>query len=486
MIRALMQRHGRIIGILTVIIIVGSFVRFWHLDLWLHFSADEVRDLEVMRNAWETGHLPLLGPEMRGTGFHYGPLFYYLLLLPNVLSGFAPVAGAVVIASLAVLTIPLVFWAGKLYFGIRAGVVAAALWSVAPVVVYHSRWAWNPNPLPFFVLLILMALAMLRSTRDPFAVRLWMLLIGLSLGASIQFHFSSLTLFLLVLLAWPILHLPRPRLSDTLLSVGSILVLAVVPLIAFEIFYGGHLKHLFVLPQVYGSASLLSRIVDGVPSAWLNMFRDLVLPGAPIEAVGIGLVGLLIAFVFLLPRKGAAHRVKWFFLCWFGIFFVSLFFSEVIVRYYFLSVFPLVFLMIGAVTQSLTERLRFRYMAYIPVTVVMGFLVVRLVGFFINLDRGTPDEYTVTQGTMREVITSITQQSGGKPFSLEVVPEYEYGETYRYLFSETLHPPSGDASQVFVLIQPADRAVTFFPEAVAYKQMSDVTIGSVRVLHLQR
>jgi len=63
------KKIPRHIGILLAIILLGTFLRAYHLNDWLDFGDDQVHDADLVRSvirgetAW-----PLLGPDMSKSG----------------------------------------------------------------------------------------------------------------------------------------------------------------------------------------------------------------------------------------------------------------------------------------------------------------------------------------------------------------------------------------------------------------------------------
>ncbi|MFC1687797.1 phospholipid carrier-dependent glycosyltransferase [Patescibacteria group bacterium] len=481
-----MTQRNKLILILLTFVAVGAFFRLWYLEPGLHFAADEVRDLTLIQESWESGSIPLLGPELRGTGLHYGPFFYHLLTLPYVVTDFSPVAGALVVAIIAILTILLVYAVGKMYFSPLAGLIAAGLYSIAPLVIHHSRWAWNPNPLPFFVLLVLIGIGILRRTQNAFIQRLSILLIAISLGISIQLHLSALVLFALVVVAWPLFKLPRPKWSDILLGIGVIVIL-LLPLALFEMTEGGNIAKTETLTEVYGDTSLFERLFSDVPVMWFGAFGDLVIPGLPViisAALFIMLVGLFL-FLKVAPKDEKNKPLKIFFISWLIILFVGLTFSEVLVRYYFIGFFPWPFLVLGAVIASMKKHFR-PFLIVLIITVFVLFAGIRLGTYFTNIKQGGADEYLVTQETMHKVTDYILSASNGRPYTLEVIRRYEYGSAYEFFLHKTENHPSIDANQTFMVMQPIDIDFEFSDEATNYQQIDERIFGNTRVIHLEK
>ena len=181
--------------VLLLIITVGIFLRTYHFKDWLQFNPDQVRDATVINDVISHGKaLPLLGTIAGGTNFHLGPIFYYFQYIAAIVFGNSPEKLAYPDLFFSILAIPLLFLFLKKYFSNSVSLALVTLFSVSYFAVINSRFAWNPNSIPFFVLLFLYALLEIMNPKNR-EVYHWSLLAGLALGVGIQLH----TLLLLIL-----------------------------------------------------------------------------------------------------------------------------------------------------------------------------------------------------------------------------------------------------------------------------------------------
>ena len=91
----------------------------------------------------------------RAGDFFTGPIYYYLMAPFLWLFHLDPVGPAVMVALFGVATVWLIYHVGKEFFDKKTGLIAAALYSVSPLVITYSHSSWNPNVVPFFSLLTL-------------------------------------------------------------------------------------------------------------------------------------------------------------------------------------------------------------------------------------------------------------------------------------------------------------------------------------------
>lgn len=192
----LSRKHA--VGIaLGAILLLGFLLRFVHLDEWLYFKMDQARDAMLVSQAVERGpeYLPLLGPRVGavdlGEGLlRTGPVYYYFQYLSGVIFGSSePSVFAYPDMLFGVLAIVMLFLFARLFLSAPAALAVSALLSVSFLGVEYSRFAWNPNPLPFFLLLSFYG--MLRFFNEPagkkkyFFLALWAL--GFGIGAQLHF-----------------------------------------------------------------------------------------------------------------------------------------------------------------------------------------------------------------------------------------------------------------------------------------------------------
>ena len=190
--------------ILSLIIIVGIFLRTYHFSDWLFFQSDQSRDLNLVSHAVENGPgwLPLLGPKAGGTFLRLGPIFYYFLYLSGKIFGLSePWKAAFPDLFFSVLTIPLFYFFLKEFFSKNWTLIITASYAVCFFAVQYSRFAWNPNSLPFFNLLFFYALLKFFDASDRRRMICWTIVTGISYAIASQLHFVCFFSFPIATLA---------------------------------------------------------------------------------------------------------------------------------------------------------------------------------------------------------------------------------------------------------------------------------------------
>lgn len=152
--------------------------------------------------------LPLLGPKAGGTFLRLAPGFYYLEYLSALVFGGSPAGMAAFVMIFSVLTLPVFYLFLRRYFSGRLSLGLTLLFAVSEYFVMYGRFAWNPNLLPFFVLLGFYAL-LRASDHNETRRGLWFLVSVSSLVFATHFHFLAFLSLPIILAAFLIIRRPR-------------------------------------------------------------------------------------------------------------------------------------------------------------------------------------------------------------------------------------------------------------------------------------
>ena len=219
---------------LVAILLIASFFRLYRVRDYLVFLGDEGRDALVWERMIVDHKFTLLGPTASVGGFYLGPIYYYLTLPFVWIWGLDPVGPAYFVSLLGIATVYLVYLFGRRYLNETIGLIAAFLYSFAPLIVRYSRSSWNPNPLPFFTLAGLMLLYEGVKQKKL----LFSFFAGVGLGVAWQLHYLALILapiYLVIVLVY------RQNLKSIIYHLGSVFIgwsFGFLPFLAFEIRHG--------------------------------------------------------------------------------------------------------------------------------------------------------------------------------------------------------------------------------------------------------
>ena len=230
------QKHLFIflIGVLAL----ATFLRFYKIDEYMIFLGDEGRDALIVRQIVEGRHFPLIGPPTSVGNIYLGPLYYYMMAIPMFIFNLNPVSAAGMNAVIGVLVVFLIYYLVKVWFGREVGLISSFLYAISPVTINYSRFSWNPNPTPFFSLIVIASFYQLNKTGNF----LWLGVAGASLAAALQMHYLAVILIPVALILWAYQvwfrknekKTIRNLISGTILGIFTFLLL-MSPLLFFDL-----------------------------------------------------------------------------------------------------------------------------------------------------------------------------------------------------------------------------------------------------------
>lgn len=186
--------------VLLMIILIGIFLRVYNFHDWLYFSSDQVRDTVLVENVIKgNSSWPLLGASMRKSGtskedlFYLGPMYYYFQIISGKIFGLGPDKMAYPDLLFSILSIPLFFFFLRRYFTDSLSLALTGLYSISFFSIQYSRFAWNPNVIPFFIILFLLSFYEFLISKEK-AHWSWIVSLGVALGVGIQLHMMLLIL----------------------------------------------------------------------------------------------------------------------------------------------------------------------------------------------------------------------------------------------------------------------------------------------------
>lgn len=209
-----------------LIVAVAALLRLYQINR-TEFDGDQAVIFGMARYALQHG---LLVATSNYASIHIlnPPAIIYLLMVPAAISA-DPVGAAVLTALCAIAAVLLCYLFVRRYYGRLAGAIAAFIFATASRAVFYSRFSWQQNLLPLFVMLFMFALfrGVVERRKGWLAPALFLL------GLSIQLHATAA--FLVVPLAIALLLAPHTlRWRD--LGLGIVLVLIIyAPYIVWEI-----------------------------------------------------------------------------------------------------------------------------------------------------------------------------------------------------------------------------------------------------------
>lgn len=244
---------------LGLILLLAIFLRFYQINELHFFTYDQARDDLIVKRILVDHKWTLLGPQSSMPGVYLPPFYYYTLVPILWLSKLNPVGVDVYTALIGVLTVALIWFMAREFFGKIPALMIGGLYATSPLIVELSHRAWNPNTQPFFILLtIFFFYKLFQARREKFLI-----FASLALGYAINLHYSALALVPIWLFAfvWSFLKLKKKGL--TLVSL-LVLILFALPLLFFD------LRHDFMLTKNIYSYFFAGNRVSLSPKAFFE------------------------------------------------------------------------------------------------------------------------------------------------------------------------------------------------------------------------
>lgn len=410
--------------ILLGILLIASFFRLYKIDQYMIFLGDEGRDSIIVKKMIEEYHFPLIGPPTSVGNIYLGPLYYYMMLTPMFIFNFNPISASVMVAIIGVISVWLIYYLGKVWFGNTSGLVASFLYAISPVTINYSNFSWNPNPLPFFALLSIYGFYKAYKSGNF----LWLILSGLSVAAAVQMHYLALILIPVMGILW--IHQIRIRfrrkyqtknlIKGTILGILSFLLL-MSPLLWFD------LRHDFLnykaVSQFLSEGSTLNWDIFGniirLPEIYSQALIGRYMAGENFY-IALVLSGLIILSLF---------RKSWPVFClgvWLGVGLFGLsFYQGDIFDHYLGFLNPAPFLLFGSLA-SIHKSMNKRW-------ILGGFLIVTTILTIVNLQKNPlrippNNQLKKTEDIARYIISKAENE----PFNFALIAKNNYDSAYQF------------------------------------------------------
>lgn len=197
------------------------------------FNMDNSRDMVDVREMIVFKNLRLIGPTSAIDGFYNGPAWYYLLLIPFIISGGDPYAS---------ILMEIILWTFGGFFllklvsrwGIMSMAIVGCIWIASNFVLLASQYAFNPNPVIFLTpVLIYLLERYLQKNELLVSIFLWLL-------AGFFLHFEMAAgIFIAPVILVAIYLTNRKLLKQKNFWIGFLFYLiTLLPQILFEIKHG--------------------------------------------------------------------------------------------------------------------------------------------------------------------------------------------------------------------------------------------------------
>lgn len=175
---------------LIIIVAFGAFLRFYHLEQFANFLADQGRDAIIIKRIATFEHFTAIGAPTSIGHIFLGPFYYYFIAPWFWLFNFQPVGLVFGVAFFSTVYLCANYFIVKELIGKKVALVSTLLLAFSTTLIEFSRFSWNPNLLPFFAFLTYYFLYKGLKEKKLFLF----LVFGFFLSFSIQLHYLALFL----------------------------------------------------------------------------------------------------------------------------------------------------------------------------------------------------------------------------------------------------------------------------------------------------
>lgn len=419
------------IFLLAAVIAVAIFLRFWQIRDYVVFLGDEGRDMIVMREMIREKRPTFLGPTASVGGFYLGPIYYWMAAPFLLLWRFDPVGPAYFVAAIGVVTVILLYKFIR-DVGFWPAILASSLYATAPLILRYSRSSWNPNPLPFFALLLIYFLYLGIKKQKL----IHFLLAGAAFGVSVQLHYLA-TILLAIAAPVVIVNTNFRKWPLFFIFASSGFLITFAPFLLFEIKNG--------FPNFQTIAEFVTRgttvgykstnyfwIISNVGNIFLEFLTKI--NGTAVTRIifwtlaASGIYGL--AKFWQNPDKKLIFSIG---VIWFIGGLAGLrFYTGQIFDYYFGFMFPAPFLLAGLAISLVWFQKAAR-------VAVVATTVVAIIFFINNSSLKFPPNRLIDQTA--DVADFVIEKSEGELFNFALITDSNSDHAYRYFLDVKGHKP---------------------------------------------
>lgn len=484
---------------LVILFLIAVFFRFWQIRDYVVFLGDEGRDMLIMRHMILDFRPVFLGPTASVGGFYLGPIYYWMSAPFLALSFFDPVGPSIMVALFGVATVILLYKFLNETTSFYPAILASLLYATAPLIVRYSRSSWNPNPLPFFALLLIYFLYLgIKKNKLKY-----FLFAGLCFGITIQLHYLSIMLVptaaLIVLINTPY----KKWLKILAIGFAGSLV-TFSPFLLFEIKHNfPNFRTIFEFVTRSSTHGLRNPDIVYVISNTGNIFLEELskLKATPVTKIAFWLITAV--GIFGLVKNWKEKNLKLIFsigIIWFigGLFFLR-YYSGQLFDYYYGFMFPAPFFLFGLIISLFWKKLPWKIMSILTSSVILlWFTSNNIFGNFdlttLKYKRNLPNQLINQTSAVADY---IIEKSQGKPFNFALITDHNSDHAYRYFLEVKNHKPveleTLITEQLLVVCETKDCRPLGYPsweiagfgrgEIVGEWEIPDIGIKVLRLTH---
>lgn len=421
---------------LASIVLLATFVRIYLIFRHsVPFAYDMGRDLLWAKDIVFYQTPTLIGPAASIWGVYFGPLWFYFLSVPLVVSNGHPLSAVLATCATTIATGVLAFFLFKKYLGALYALVLSTLILFNGILVNISTFAFHANVLPFLTLLMIY-FCFLAVIKNPIFLSLAFL------SVSLMFHAD-----------------PAPAVVNTIVPIAVLMVFKIykskifkktllyslvgylapfIPQIIFEARNNFiQTKSLIAYfkgenPSLSGQLPFFERLVNRV-DVFSEFFRSSIAGGNTLVAIAFGafLVFGLYQFLKNNRQKHLSILLAINITSLLAAIFILTFLVTIEIKNWYLYGLPVVLAFLLAFAAIGLSRIRFVLPLFLTV-----FLIVNILPFLKDERTAAARADPANLANQLEAITTIyndTAQNPGEAFSIYIFTPAIYDHHYQYL-----------------------------------------------------
>ncbi len=414
------KNNPRFVFIIWVFLL-AFFLRAIRLPDFISYHQDQVRDLFYVQNHFQQGQTILLGPKASVGNFFLPPFWYYLMDFAYLFSS-SPVAPAFAVVFFGSLTTIFIYLFCEKFLDRKIAFFSALLYAVSPLSIDYSRFAWNPNPIPFFTMVTFYFLFLYIYEQKNY---------GLILGAiaanlALQLHYQGM-----VVLAFFFLAL----ITSKKISIKQFVKLIIINLILFLPFFIHEFGRRFentkgILDFLFTTQSGSTLKFFGIPFFIKFILRDfsafigstLFFKNQIFGFVGLFILGFSLFFVKL--KQPALSLIKHFLIFSFVMLF---FYKNSLINFYLLFLIPIIIIYLVSIADNFFPK---------KIGNIILFLIILLNIYFSPTFGKTDGTYIAVQNA----VNLVAKYTNYCP-SYRIFDQNYIKSKYQYLFSINKNKP---------------------------------------------
>ena len=417
---------------LVIIVLAATLLRIYLITRdSVPFAYDMGRDLLWAKDI-SFYHIPtLIGPAASIWGVYFGPLWYYFLSIPLLISGGNPLSAVFVTASTIILTGALAYFLFFKYIGKQSAFILAIIILFSATLISISTFAFHANLLPLLTFLTIY-FCFLAIVKNPIYISLSFLFVSLMFHAdpAPAVVFTSIPMFVF----W-FFKLYKKNLKKVILTSFLLYLLPFLPQIIFELrndfiqtrslvaYFSGY------NPSLSGQLPFFERITNRL-STYYDFFTSSFSPNN--NAFSLLLIGLIILGSYKIIKVETNKNLK----VLHQVNLISLVLSFAIftfpitveIKYWYLYGLPIILAFL--ITNSVAVFRKFHILTLIFLIV---FLTINLKPHLLK-DLKTSGEDPASLNNQLEAIDLINNDSTENNYSVFVYTPSIYDHNFQYLF----------------------------------------------------